>query len=253
MLSDGSRSFIDQNPVRASMCATAGRVLHQAARSAASMSFVPNETVQGEFPTSQRLESTIHVARGAVNAAPRQIRSAPAVALSDETVTRHDDASFWKRSTQRVAADDHLWIVGDFCWGGFPEARHYRDRIRCEKVFLVWGNHDRGEIAPVFADTMEQGMIRVEGQEIWLNHYPMRSWNKAFHGSWHIYGHVHGRLQREDERNASTLVRDVGVDACDYKPISFAELRDYMAQRVDAFNRNKAAFMAGQDDGSLPM
>jgi calcineurin-like phosphoesterase family protein len=120
-------------------------------------------------------------------------------------------------------------------------------------VFLVWGNHDRGEIAPVFSDTLEQGMIRVEGQEIWLNHYPMRSWNKAFHGSWHLYGHVHGRLQREDERNPGMLVKDVGVDACDYRPMSFAELRGYMAPRVERFTRTKNAFLAGNDDGSLPL
>jgi calcineurin-like phosphoesterase family protein len=172
--------------------------------------------------------------------------------LSAETVKRHDDALL-EAINSRVALDDHLWIVGDFCWGGFAEARHYRDRIRCENVFLVWGNHDRGEIAPVFSDTLEQGMIRVEGQEIWLNHYPMRSWNKAFHGSWHLYGHVHGRLQREDERNPGMLVKDVGVDACDYRPMSFAELRGYMAPRVERFTRTKNAFLAGNDDGSLPL
>ena len=172
--------------------------------------------------------------------------------LSDETVKRHDDALL-EAINSRVTVDDHLWILGDFCMGGLAEARHYRDRIRCEKVFLVWGNHDRGEVAPVFSDTMEQGMVRVEGQEIWLNHYPMRSWNKSFPGSWHLYGHVHGRLRREDARNPTMLVRDVGVDACDYRPVSFAELREYMAPRVEAFNRQKAAFAAGQDDGSLPL
>jgi calcineurin-like phosphoesterase family protein len=172
--------------------------------------------------------------------------------LSEETVKRHDDALL-EAINSRVAPDDHLWIIGDFCWGGFAQAREYRDRIRCENVFLVWGNHDRGEIAPVFSDTMEQGMIRVEGQEIWLNHYPMRSWNKAFHGSWHLYGHVHGRLQREDDRNLGMLVKDVGVDACDYKPVSFAELSVSMAPRVERFTRNKAAFMSGNDDGSLPL
>ena len=172
--------------------------------------------------------------------------------LSEETVKRHDDALL-KAINERVQADDHLWIIGDFCWGSFPEARHYRDRIRCEHVFLVWGNHDRGEIAPVFSDTMEQGMIRVEGQEIWLNHYPMRSWNKAFHGSWHLYGHVHGRLQREDDAKPTFLVKDIGVDACEYRPWSFAELRDYMAPRVTAFNRSKERFVSGQDASELPM
>jgi hypothetical protein len=49
------------------------------------------------------------------------------------------------------------------------------------------------------------------------------------------------------------LVKDVGVDACDYRPISFAELRAYMGPRVETFNLNKAAFLAGQDDGSVPL
>jgi calcineurin-like phosphoesterase family protein len=171
--------------------------------------------------------------------------------LSEETVRRHDEALL-EAINSRVEPDDHLWVVGDFCWGGVAEARRYRDRIRCEHVFLAWGNHDRGEIAPVFSDTMEQGMIRVEGQEIWLNHYPMRSWNKAFHGSWHVYGHVHGRLQREDAVKPTMLVKDVGVDACGYRPVSFAELREYMAPRVEAFNRQKERFLGGSVDGTLP-
>lgn len=172
--------------------------------------------------------------------------------LSADTVTRHDDALLGAINA-RVAPDDALWVLGDFCMGGFAEARRYRDRIRCANVYLVWGNHDRGEIAPVFSDTIEQGMIRADGQEIWLNHYPMRSWNKAFHGSWHLYGHVHGRLRNEDNAKPTTLVRDVGVDACNYRPVSLAELRAYMAPRVAAFERQKAAFTSGQDDGAPPV
>ena len=171
--------------------------------------------------------------------------------LSDATVKRHDEALL-EAINSRVAVDDTLWIVGDFCWGGRAEAKRYRDRIRCRSVYLVWGNHDRAEIADVFADCIDQGMIVVEGQEIWLNHYPMRSWNKAFHGSWHLYGHVHGRLQREDAAKPTMLVKDVGVDACDYRPWSLDDLKRYMAPRIEAFQRQKAAFTGGQDDGSLP-
>lgn len=172
--------------------------------------------------------------------------------LSDDTVRRHDDALL-DAINARVAPDDVLWVLGDFCMGGFAAARRYRDRIRCENVFLVWGNHDRSEIAPVFSDTIEQGMIRAEGQEIWLNHYPMRSWDKAFHGSWHLYGHVHGRLRREDAARPGLLVRDVGVDACDYRPVSLAELREYMAPRVEQFARDKQRFISGQDDSAMPL
>jgi calcineurin-like phosphoesterase family protein len=167
--------------------------------------------------------------------------------LCEETVRRHDDALL-EAINSRVAEDDILWVVGDFCWGPLEQAVRYRDRIRCRNVHLVWGNHDHRSIRPIFRDVLEQGMIRVEGQEIWLNHYPMRSWNKAFHGSWHLYGHVHGQLTAEDKANDSTLVKDVGVDACDYRPWSFEDLQAYMAPRIKKFLARKAGFLEGHED-----
>jgi calcineurin-like phosphoesterase family protein len=160
--------------------------------------------------------------------------------VSPETVQRHDGALL-AAINECVAADDMLWIVGDFCWGGLVEAMAYRNSIECRNIFFVWGNHDHRSIRPVFTDAIEQGMIEVQGQPIWLNHYPMRSWNRAFHGSWHLYGHVHGRLAREDAGADWTLTRDVGVDACGYRPMSFEQLRDYMAPRVARFQLRKAA------------
>jgi len=174
------------------------------------------------------------------------------IRISPETVKRHDN-SLLESINSLVAPDDVLWILGDYCWGGLADAMRYRNRIRCRTVNLVWGNHDQSEIAPAFNDCMDQGMIEVEGQPIWLNHYPMRSWDRAFHGSWHFYGHVHGRLEREDAQKPAMLTKDVGVDACDYRPWSFAELKAYMAPRREAFERHKAAFIAGIDDGSLPL
>lgn len=59
-----------------------------------------------------------------------------------------------------------------------------------------------------------------------------------------------GRLAREDAANPAMLVKDVGVDACGYRPWSFEELSDYMAPRVEAFHRRKATFRDGKDDGA---
>jgi calcineurin-like phosphoesterase family protein len=168
--------------------------------------------------------------------------------LCDETVRRHDDALL-DAINERVTEKDVLWILGDFCWGHLMEATEYRNRIRCRNVHLVWGNHDHRSIRPLFGDAIEQGLIRVRGQEIWLNHYPMRSWNKSFHGSWHLYGHVHGRLTGEDVATGYTLTKDVGVDACDYQPVSFEDLQAYMAPRLEKFHERKAAFLHGEDEG----
>lgn len=164
--------------------------------------------------------------------------------VSEESLRRHDDALI-EAINERVEPGDLLWIVGDFCTGQLVDAARYRDRIRCRRVYLVWGNHDHRGIGSVFTDTLEQGMIEVEGQSIWLNHYPMRSWNRSFHGSWHLYGHVHARLAAQDAEQDWMLTRDVGVDACAYRPLSFEELREEMAPRMEKFRARKAAIIAG--------
>jgi calcineurin-like phosphoesterase family protein len=166
--------------------------------------------------------------------------------VSEATVRRHDE-ELLDAINSRVDKRDLLWVVGDFCMGGRQEAAHYRDLIRCQDVRLVWGNHDRRSNGGVFREAIEQGMIRVGDQQVWLCHYPCRSWDKRFHGTWHFYGHVHGRLQAEDEANPSWLVKDVGVDACEYRPWSFEELREYMAPRLDAFYALKQAAERGED------
>jgi calcineurin-like phosphoesterase family protein len=166
--------------------------------------------------------------------------------VSDATVKYHDE-SLLDAINSRVDTRDTLWVVGDFCMGGRQEAEGYRARIRCQDVRLVRGNHDRHGSELAFEEVIEAGMVRVEGQDIWLCHYPLRTWNKRFHGSWHVYGHVHGHFEAEDRANLSWLTKDVGVDACDYRPWSFAELREYMAPRLDEFYRRKAAADRGEE------
>jgi calcineurin-like phosphoesterase family protein len=170
--------------------------------------------------------------------------------VSDHTLRRHDDALL-DAINAMVARDDTLWMLGDFCRGRFDDARAYRDRIHCRNVHLVWGNHDHPSIRSLFGDAIQQGMVCVEGQEIWLNHYPMRSWNKSFHGSWHVYGHVHGRLRAEDAAHPWTLTADVGVDAWEYQPVSFTALQAYMAPRIEQFHQRKARFAQGDGPADL--
>jgi calcineurin-like phosphoesterase family protein len=166
--------------------------------------------------------------------------------ISEETVRRHDEALL-EAINARVGEADILWILGDFCWGPYDAARHYRERIRCRTVNFIWGNHDHRSIRPLFDKALEQELIKVEDQYIWLNHYPMRSWEESFDGSWSLYGHVHGRLAAEDEANLTMLTKDIGVDACGYRPWSFTDLREYMAPRVAAFEKKKAAFLRGEN------
>ncbi len=160
--------------------------------------------------------------------------------VSRETVLHHDDALI-DAINDRVVKTDILWIVGDFSLCPIEEARQYRERIQCREVNFVRGNHDLPSYDTLFSRVIDQGMIKHLGRKIWLNHYPMRSWDKAFHGTWHLFGHVHGRLREEDAAHPRLLAMDVGVDACGYRPVSFEEVADYMRPREEAFRAWKDA------------
>ena len=73
------------------------------------------------------------------------------------------------------------------------------DRLNGNKT-LILGNHDAnirkstrfGEITQIkdFSYGNKANGINIH---IVLCHYPMLSWNRRIHGSWHLFGHVHGR------------------------------------------------------------
>lgn len=159
--------------------------------------------------------------------------------VSAESVRRHDDALL-DAINEQVGERDVLWILGDFSLAPLEEARIYRDRIRCREVNFVRGNHDLPSYDTLFSRVLDQGMVKHLGKKIWLNHYPMRTWDKAFHGAWHLYGHVHGRLKDEDEANPRLLAMDVGVDACAYCPVSFSEIADSLRPKEEAFRAWRA-------------
>jgi len=130
--------------------------------------------------------------------------------VSQDTIDRHDNTLI-DNINSCATKNDRIWFLGDFCWGNKEEAKSYLDRIHCKNVNFVWGNHDHTSVGSLFQTSIHQGMVKVEGQKIWLNHYPMRSWDGKFHGAWHLYGHVHGRMTQTDQDNPSQLTRDAPI------------------------------------------
>lgn len=134
-----------------------------------------------------------------------------------------------------VRYDDTLVIGGDFCWttreNRVRRTKELRDRINCRNIYLIWGNHDdRPTLQPkdteedratnstitrlyhdkqLFKGCFDQYMFKVDGQHIFMSHYPARSWDMAHHGSWMLYGHVHNNLWHEDNGQLSPYTKDV--------------------------------------------
>ena len=163
----------------------------------------------------------------------RQVRAAGGdrdrqrqVPISRASVERMD-ATLLDNLNAVVGPDDVLWHLGDFAFGDYDLVERYRRRIFCKTVNLLWGNHDNRRIAGLFNRTFDQVLIKVEGQHVFLNHYAMRVWDRSHHGSWHLYGHSHGRLPDDPE----SLSFDIGVDCHDFRPWSFAEIRAAMSRK----------------------
>lgn len=136
-----------------------------------------------------------------------------------------------------VAPNDTLWHLGDFSFArSFGEAKGYRDRINCNTINFIWGNHDEEFVRPLFTkswgepDCYAAVNVKLGGQTIVLSHFSMAVWDKQHHGSWHLYGHSHGTHEPwKKEHMADAKSFDVGVDCWDYKPLSLDDIADIMS------------------------
>lgn len=133
-----------------------------------------------------------------------------------------------------LGQDDVLFILGDL-GGPRTQTDHVRSLIkRCPApVRWIMGNHDReawpaalDEYAEHCGDRVEIRTDRADPRDdhpvfLVLDHYPMASWNRAYHGAVHLHGHVHGRFD-----NGRLRRFDVGVDSIGVEPIQESEIID---------------------------
>lgn len=116
-----------------------------------------------------------------------------------------------------VAKNDNIYVLGDFSFMGARIEPLFHS-LNGNK-FLIKGNHDDGHCIKLpWVWVKETFELKIGHESVWLSHYPHRSWNKAFHGAYHFFGHVHGKLK---DYGRST---DVGVDCWNYTPVSFETL-----------------------------
>jgi calcineurin-like phosphoesterase family protein len=163
-----------------------------------------------------------------------------------------------------VKEDDTLFHLGDWSFHGTDKIYEFRKKIVCKNVHLIYGNHDTAihqdsAIQQIFSSVAFYREISINGQNVMLMHYPLRTWNKWHHDSWMLYGHCHGNLQHqipsrmlkqliEEERwddiealaegkdvdglcpNGKSL--DVGIDTHpEFRPYSITELHEIMSKK----------------------
>lgn len=138
-----------------------------------------------------------------------------------------------------VAMGDTVYHLGDFTLNGIDTFIDCVSQLN-GIIKILPGSHDRrwlagnpqnvtswpGHPIEVLPPLVELDFPELgdgnHPQTIVLCHYAMRTWAKSFHGSWHMYGHSHGRLPQHG------LSFDVGVDCTDFRPISLDEVAERM-------------------------
>ena len=129
----------------------------------------------------------------------------------------------------RVQPDDTVYIVGDLCYRSEKPPEWYLRQLKGHK-YLILGNHDQPILenpkALYYLEGVEKMMHIQDGdKQICLCHYPMAEWNGYYHGTWHIYGHIHNRKSETFEfmKNQDHAL-NAGCMINNYTPASCNEL-----------------------------
>lgn len=162
-----------------------------------------------------------------------------------DTVEEHDETLI-QNINNKVSWDSTIYFLGDFTFQGIENIWKFRDRINCQTIHFVAGNHDHHQrknaivktdagyknVQSLFASYNEIISKKIGGQQMTLCHYPMRSWEKASKGAWMLFGHCHNALPDYVVDGKVLKTMDVGVDgAADFAPYHFEEIRSIMDKR----------------------
>jgi calcineurin-like phosphoesterase family protein len=147
-----------------------------------------------------------------------------------------------------VQDEDIVFYLGDFAFKDRGEDVWFRKQLN-GKIYFIMGNHDKVRnisqlgFEKIFGDDTALGgaTISVKDedanrgyQDIILCHYPILSWNKSHHGSWHIHGHCHQSITKNPEMSwyYKRKVIDIGINGWNYTPLSYSDIKKVMSKKI---------------------
>ncbi len=120
-----------------------------------------------------------------------------------------------------VKPNDIVYHMGDFCFAGLQQAESVFNRLNGQKI-LIEGNHDSAACFKLKWSWIKNYYeLKTDKTKFILFHYPMASWNGAFHGSIHLHGHIHHQLPNHGLRRV-----DIGIDGVgyNYSPLNLDQI-----------------------------
>lgn len=140
-----------------------------------------------------------------------------------------------QRWNEKVKPEDTVYHLGDFGFNNKTELGIILHRLKGKK-YLIAGNHEGAAmsnrkhfqwIKDYYELKVPDSECKSGRQRIILFHYAMRVWRGEYRGNWQLYGHSHGNLPEEENRQAF----DIGVDSHDFYPLSYEEVKAIMKKK----------------------
>ena len=154
-----------------------------------------------------------------------------------------------------VTDEDIVYHLGDFTPKDLRHLTKWSNQLH-GNIKILPGNMDRHwlkdfaasdkvEVLPPLVALEFSGTGTAgQSQLIVLCHYSMQVWERSNHGSWHLFGHTHGKLE------GIGLSFDVGVDCTDYVPLSLDQVAEKMTHLTQGALDGGKSMMSGQQSSS---
>ena len=135
-----------------------------------------------------------------------------------------------ERWNEVVKPNDIVHHLGDLSFNNSVETYKLIQRLN-GRIYLIKGNHNRWlnkQTRSLLHSVDNLLNVKIKDRLIVLCHYPMRTWDKAFHGSYHLFGHIHGA----GHGLGHLRCMDMSVECHNYYPIEF--------EQIDSILKDKA-------------
>jgi len=143
---------------------------------------------------------------------------------------------------KEVNNGDDVYVLGDICF----DVKIFIELMEVlnGQIHIIRGNHDENAIKHAVNGYNLKGVIyhrdilKIKDGEhtLILSHYPIFEWDQWFRNSIHMHGHCHQNIGRSFRPRAY----DVGVDACDFKPVTLNKVlaRDSILTCFDCMHKD---------------
>jgi calcineurin-like phosphoesterase family protein len=124
-----------------------------------------------------------------------------------------------------VGHDDKVIVNGDFMF--YKKDTGIFNSLKGHK-FLVMGNHDHSATKNLGWEGVYDIMDFIYNQrKVVMFHYPIEEWNGKFHGSIHLFGHVHTTPVTEIPNRYNICVEKIGYAPVPIETFTNREVRSY--------------------------